>query len=106
MQVGGKLASVGQRMIDTASKSLIRQGLESLNNALKARLQAEEEGVEVEYVPPTEAEFAAAVAKDMAGEMLSSPETMWAIVAIVAAIALVFGFLLGKLSSGQEDNCC
>ena len=34
MQVGGRLASVGQRLIDTASKSMIRQGLDSLNNAL------------------------------------------------------------------------
>jgi len=44
MQVGGKIASVGQRLIDSASKSMIAQGLESLNNALKARMLAEEEG--------------------------------------------------------------
>jgi hypothetical protein len=95
MQVGGRIASVGQRMIDTASRSMIRQGLESLNNALQARLRAEEEGMEVEYVPPTEAEFAAAVAKDMAGEILPPPQTLGIILAIMAAI-LILGFWLGR----------
>ena len=98
MQVGGKIASVGQRLIDTASKSMISQGLESLNNSLKARMQAEEEGVEVEYVPPTEAEFAAAVAKDVAREMLPPAQIVGivaAVAAVVAAIALVV-FLLKR----------
>ena len=98
MQVGGKIASVGQRLIDTASKSMISQGLESLNNSLKARMQSEEEGVEVEYVPPTEAEFAAAVAKDVAREMLPPDQIVGivaAVVAVVAAIALVV-FLLRR----------
>jgi carbon monoxide dehydrogenase subunit G len=92
MQVGGKLASVGQRMIDTASKSMIRQGLDSLNNALKARLQGEE----AEYVPPSEAEFAAAVAKDMAGEMLPPPQTLVIIVAAAVAILVLLIILLKK----------
>ncbi|MEJ2720695.1 MAG: carbon monoxide dehydrogenase subunit G, partial [bacterium] len=70
MQVGGRIANVGQRLIDTASKSMIGQGLESLNNALQARLRAEEQGVEVEYTPPSEAKFASAVARDMAREMM------------------------------------
>ncbi len=99
MQVGGRIASVGQRLIDTASKSMIGQGLESLNDALHARMKAEAEGVEAEYVPPTEAEFAAAVAKDMAKEMLPPPQTLGIILAIAAAI-LIFVFWLG---SRRED---
>jgi carbon monoxide dehydrogenase subunit G len=102
MQVGGKIASVGQRMIDTASKSMVRQGLESLNNALKARMAADEGGEEVEYVPPSETEFAMAVAKDMAGEMLSRPEAVWAALAIVAAVAIIVGFLLGRMGRNEE----
>ncbi len=98
MQIGGKLASVGQRLLDTASKSLIRQGLEALNNALQARLEAEATGAEVEYTPPTEARFAAAVARDMAREMLPPPRTL-ALLAIVAAVALIIGFLLGRRGS-------
>ena len=95
MQVGGRIAGVGQRLIDTASKSMISQGLESLNNALQARLQAEEEGIEVEYVPPTEAEFAAAVAKDVAREMLPPAQTMAIVLAVVAAIVLI-AILIGR----------
>ena len=99
MQVGGKLANVGQRLIDTASKSMISQGLESLNNALKAHLQAEAEGTEVDYTPPSEAEFAAAVAKDMAGEMLPPAQTVGIVLAIVAVI-LVLVVLLNRRKEG------
>ena len=95
MQVGGKLANVGQRLIDSASKSMIHQGLESLNNALQARMLAETEGIEVEYVPPTEAEFAAAVAKDVASDMLPPAQTVGIILAIVAA-ALLLALWLGR----------
>lgn len=41
LQVGGRLASVGQRMLDTVSKSLVRQSLEAMNGALQARLTAD-----------------------------------------------------------------
>lgn len=95
MQVGGRLASVGQRLIDTASKSMIQQGLESLNNSLRARAEAEAEGIEVEYVPPSEAKFAAAVARDMAKEMMPPPQTM-GLVVVVAVLAFLIGFLLGS----------
>ena len=100
MQVGGRLANVGQRLIDSASKSMINQGLESLNNALKARMLAEAEGTDVEYVPPTETEFAAAVAKDMAGEMMPSPQVIGVIVAVVVAILAV----LVWLGTRKEDE--
>lgn len=95
MQVGGRLANAGQRLIDSASKSMIAQGLESLNNALKTRLLAEEEGIDIEYVPPTEAEFAAAVAKDVAREMLQPAQVAGIALAIAAVILLLF-FLLKR----------
>jgi carbon monoxide dehydrogenase subunit G len=93
LQVGGRLASVGQRLIDTVSKSMIRQGLEALNQALRARMAAnpggQEEGA-VEYKPPSETEFAAAVAKDVVGQVLSPSRFLWiAIVVVVAAILAV-----------------
>jgi hypothetical protein len=94
MQVGGRIASVGQRLIDTASRSMIQQGLESLNNSLQAR-EAEAEGVELEYTPPTEAEFAAAVAKDVAKEMMPPPQTA-GLVLVVAVLAFLIGLWLGS----------
>jgi carbon monoxide dehydrogenase subunit G len=99
MQIGGKLAGVGQRLLDTASKSMLRQGLEALNQALLARLEAKAAGTEVEYTPPTEAQFAAAVAKDMARELLPPPQTV-GLLALVAAVALLVGFWLGRRRAG------
>jgi carbon monoxide dehydrogenase subunit G len=37
-QVGGKLVSVGQRLIDSVSKRMLRQGLDTLNEVLKERV--------------------------------------------------------------------
>jgi carbon monoxide dehydrogenase subunit G len=89
VQIGGKIASVGQRLLDTASKSMIRQGLETLNKALEMRVAKSEGQEEVEYNPPSEAEFAAAVAKDMAGEMLSPSRMVWIAVAVVIVVVIV-----------------
>jgi hypothetical protein len=105
MQVGGKLASVGQRLLDTASKSIIRQGLEAINQVLQARIEAKAAGKEVEYVPPTEAQFATAVAKDMAREMLPPPRTL-GMVLIAAIIGLLVGYWLGSRGSDSRGNHC
>lgn len=95
IQIGGRLASAGQRLLDTASKSLVRQGLESLNSALLARTEAEREGREAEYAPPTETRFALGVARDMAREMLPAPQTLGIVLVLMAAI-LALGFWLGR----------
>ena len=89
LQVGGKLAGVGQRMIETVGKSMTRQGLESLNKALQARVTESAEAQESEYKPPSETEFAAAVAKDVAGKVLSSSRMIWIAVAVVIVIVIV-----------------
>lgn len=93
VQIGGRLAGVGQRLIDTASKSMTRQGLDALNKALQARVSAKSENRAVEYAPPSETEFAAAVAKDMAGEMLSS-RMMWVAIAAIIVIVIVVVILI------------
>ena len=38
VQIGGKVASVGQRLFDTVSKGMIKQGLDKLNEILQARI--------------------------------------------------------------------
>ena len=89
MEVGGRLASVGQRMMDSVSKSLLKQGLDSLNQALIARLAAEDSGEAVKYEAPSETEFASAVAKDMAGEALSSTRLWWIVGAIIVVLIII-----------------
>jgi len=39
VQVGGRLASVGQRLLESVGKMMMKQALEALNKALTARLQ-------------------------------------------------------------------
>jgi len=96
-QVGGKLASTGQRMIDTVSKSMVRQGLEALDKALQARAAAQAENRPVEYKPPTETEFAGAVAKDVAGGVLSIAEVRMVLYIVpVVAVLIVLALILSR----------
>jgi carbon monoxide dehydrogenase subunit G len=96
MQLGGRLASVGQRMMDSVSKSLLKQGLDSLNQALLARQTSQTTGEQVEYKPPSESEFAASVAKDMAGEVFSSRRVIWIAGAIAIIIVILAVVLLSR----------
>lgn len=100
LQVGGTLASVGQRMLDSVSKSMIRQGFEALDKALEARL-ATEAGQAVDYKPPTEGQIASGVAKDMGKELLKVPEVRMVlyVVPLLVVFALI-GFLLSRCSGG------
>ena len=93
MQIGGRLASVGQRMMESVSKSLLKQGLDSLNQALLARQTSQTTGEQVEYKPPSESEFAASVAKDMAGEVFSSRRVIWIAGAILILIIILAAIL-------------
>ena len=71
--IGGKLAGVGQRLIDTVSKSIINQAFDTLDQILVERTAAEVEGREAEYQGASEKDYAASVAKDIVGGVLSAP---------------------------------
>ncbi len=96
LQVGGTIANVGQRLIETVANSMAKQAFESLNRSLQARLEGEAEGVAVEYQAPSELQFAAGVAKDMAAQFFS-PEykSLWITIG-VAIFALLIGYSLGR----------
>ncbi len=95
VQVGGKLAAVGQRLIDTVSKSIISQAFETLDRVLEERVAAESEGREAEYQEASEADYAAAVAKDMVGGFLSAPWMKWAVgFLFIVVIGLILLFSL------------
>lgn len=104
-RVGGKIASVGQRLIDTSAKSIIRQSLEALNAYLQVQMAKQEavkqaeaagaseeqvaEAVEQvkapEYVPPSQMELATNVAKDVAGDLIP-PKYRPVVIAIVVLV--------------------
>ena len=99
--VGGKIASVGQRLVETTGKSIVRQGLESLDRLTQAELHPPEgESAEVvieEYVPPSEFEVAKGVAKDVFEEYIPEEQRVFVALAgaamFIAAIFLLFKFL-------------
>jgi carbon monoxide dehydrogenase subunit G len=98
VQIGGTLASVGQRMIDSVAKSMIKQAFETLDKALEARLAAKK-GESIEFKPPTETQFAASVAKDMAKKWTDIAEVRMLLYVIPMAIILAFiGLFLSKCS--------
>ena len=76
-QVGGRLASVGQRLLDTSANAIIRQSLEGLGQQVQARMMAdtsEKLGIDEGPAPPTppsQAQFAAGVAKNLVEEYLA-----------------------------------
>jgi carbon monoxide dehydrogenase subunit G len=98
LQVGGTLANVGQRLIETVTSTMLKQVFEALNRLLNARLEGEAVGLPVEYEATSEFRFAAGMAKDMATQLLSSEyKNIWIIV-IVAFAAMMVGFCLGRSS--------
>lgn len=96
-QVGGKLASVGQRLVESSAKAIIKQSLDGMNAHVEARRAAagtNEGGPAPESVKaPTEAEFMAAVAKEVARDVFPT----WARVAVGIVALLVVLYLLSLL---------
>ena len=46
LKLGGKIASLGQRLLESVAKTMTRQGLAALNRELKARLAAGSDGAQ------------------------------------------------------------
>ena len=91
VQIGGRLAAVGQRLIDTVAKSIISQAFETLDNVLAERVTAAAEDREASYERASESDYAAAVVRDMLG----APWVKWVIgIGILVVIGLILLFSL------------
>ena len=91
VQIGGRLAAVGQRLIDTVSKSIISAAFETLDKVLAERVAAAEENREVTYEKASESDYAAAVARDF----FSTQWVRWTVgIGIVVVIGLILLFTL------------
>ena len=104
VEVGGKIANVGQRLLDSSAKSLTRQGLEALDAQIQARLAppvsvtapdgapaSAPQSPAPSPQPPSAARMAFQTTKDVAGDLASD------YIAPEQQKSLVF-FLLGALS--------
>lgn len=89
-RVGGRIASVGQRLMDSSAKAITRQSLEALDRQIQARLANGE--AESAPPPPLEApsqtEFAVGVVREVTKELLDDDQQR--------LLLLTFG-LLGTL---------
>jgi carbon monoxide dehydrogenase subunit G len=95
VQIGGKLAAVGQRLIDTVSKSMINQAFEILDQVLTEKTAAEVEGRKAEYQTTSEAEVAGAVLKDLFTGLVASPWAKWVVgFVLLVIIGLIILLLL------------
>ncbi|MCX7852621.1 MAG: carbon monoxide dehydrogenase subunit G [Caldilineales bacterium] len=102
--VGGRIASVGQRLLDTSARSLTRQSLESLDRLIQAQLQPPppaEEGVAPppppEMAPPSEVQVALGVAKDIFEEYVPARYRPVVLGAAAGVALILLVWLLRKL---------
>lgn len=87
-QVGGRIASVGQRLLDSSAKALTRQSLDGLHEQIKARTQVQasaathradealigEQPQAARVSAPSQTEFALGVAKHLFDDLVPTPQ--------------------------------
>ncbi|MBZ0279990.1 MAG: carbon monoxide dehydrogenase subunit G [Anaerolineae bacterium] len=112
-QVGGRIASVGQRLMDSAARSIIRQSLEALNAYLTieaakqapppvavnntpaetpAAVRSEASAASAlptEYKPPTQMGLAFNVVRDVFNDLVPAKYQPWLIGAVIIVILLI-----------------
>lgn len=100
-QVGGRIAGVGQRLLDSSAKAIVKQSLEGLGEVIAATVAAREEGADegeakaaaVEAVEkPSQTEFAASVAKEVAKDLAPAGSRWILLVGVSILIALAVYF--------------
>ena len=97
-QVGGRLASVGQRLVESSAKAIIKQSLDGLNASVQARGAAADAGADapppVKAKPPSQTEFAANVAREVARDLFPPWVRNTAVaVAVVLVLYILYALL-------------
>lgn len=98
-QVGGRIASVGQRLLDTSARAIIRQSLEGLDQQINARQHASDfpdAPLSPPPAPPSQTEFALGVARNFVEELVPAERQGEIIIKAVWALG---GLLILRLLS-------
>jgi len=108
-QIGGRIAGLGQRLVESSAKSITRQGLEGLSRELAAMTdpvrekKVEETTAVVPPAPPpvrpTQAEVAARVAGDVARDLVPAEKRPW-VIGVGLALLAILAFLLARSCGG------
>lgn len=111
-QVGGRIASVGQRLVETSAKSIVRQALESLDRNIQARMEPEPEVVvgvaaPVPQIapPPSQMELAVGVTKDLYDEFVPEDRRPM-VMGAISALAILVAFLIIAKLLRSGAGCC
>lgn len=89
-QVGGRIASVGQRLIDSSARAIIKESLEGLNANVKARTNVAA-GEEAQVIRANQTEFASKVAREVAKDLVPpGARVALLILALVGIGALIY----------------
>lgn len=105
-QVGGRIASVGQRLLDSSAKALTRQSLDSLSKLIQARAQPEtsaepaeeadtpsptpaRQAVMPELEAPSQTEFAIGVASQVLDDLISHEKRMLLLAGALGVLTLI-----------------
>jgi len=110
--VGGRIASVGQRLVETSAKSILRQGLESLDRIILARQQpaappqptpeapgaaAPQPAPTPEINPPSELEVTLRLAQDIFAEYVPAEQRPYVVGGLATLSVVLVLWLLRKL---------
>ncbi|HVO44386.1 MAG TPA: carbon monoxide dehydrogenase subunit G [Aggregatilineales bacterium] len=110
-QIGGRIASVGQRLLDTSARSIIRQSLDGLNEYLKVQVAQQAQVQQpaavpsasvpataqapmaaapiAAYKPPSQTQLALNVARDVFNDLIPASYRPVAIGAVVVLVLLL-----------------
>jgi carbon monoxide dehydrogenase subunit G len=113
--IGGRIASVGQRLLDTTARSIIRQSLDALNEYLKvqvAQQQAQQSPAAAPstptptqatiaasvpvYKPPTQTQLAFNVARDVLNDLIPTQYQPVVIAGVIVVILLLTWLVLRR----------
>ncbi|MCB9556529.1 MAG: carbon monoxide dehydrogenase subunit G [Deltaproteobacteria bacterium] len=95
LKVGGRIAGVGQRLLDSASRVFTKEALDNLEKQINARAEAARTGGPLaEVAAPSQAAFAAAMVKGVAADVV--PRRAWPLIiaALLGTAALITWLLI------------
>ncbi len=117
-QVGGRIASVGQRLIDSAARSIVRQSLDALNEYLKIQVVQQAQSAPApdsanskavaevpvisaavttgEYKPPTQTMLVVRVARDVFGDFVPAKYQPWVLGGVGVVILLIIWLISSR----------
>lgn len=87
--VGGRVATVGQRLLDSSAKAITKQSLEGLSKVIEGRSSTPEGQEPVKIEGPSQSEFARNVAKEVAKDLVPLPVLVVGLVVIAILVILI-----------------